>query len=96
MQKKQFSIQHRCSDYQLCSLRGTVSGRRNIRRMNKRPKKETVGAFEPSLLTLFYFECPFPFPSINAKNTEFAVSQHLRDDKSTLNEPRRMIRVENG
>jgi len=29
--------------------------------------KETMGAFEPSLLMLFYFEFSFPFPSINAK-----------------------------
>jgi hypothetical protein len=32
---------------------------------------------------LFYFEFSFPFPSVDAKNTEFAVSQHLRDNKST-------------
>jgi hypothetical protein len=64
--------------------------------MNKRPIKETMGAFEPSLLMLFYFEFSFPFPSINAKNTDFTVSQHLRDNKRTLNESRGMVRVENG
>lgn len=62
--------------------------------MNKRPMKETMGAFEPSLLKLFYLN--FPFHSFNAKNTEFAVSQHLRDNKSTLNQSRMMMRVENG
>jgi hypothetical protein len=29
--------------------------------MNKRPMKETMGAFETSLLMLFYFEFSFPF-----------------------------------
>lgn len=58
--------------------------------------KETMGAFEPSLLMLFYFEFSFPLPSINAENTEFVVSQHLWDNKNTLNHSRRIVRVENG
>jgi hypothetical protein len=55
--------------------------------MNKRPMKTTMETSETSLLMLFYFEFPVPFPSINAKNSEFTVSQH---------QSRKMKLVENG
>jgi hypothetical protein len=62
-------------------------------RQKKRSKNEQTndekdrGNFEPSLLMLVYFEFSVSFPSINAKNSDFSVSQHRS---------RRMKWVENG